>query len=123
MKFLFSFILFFAGFVQLSGSSYLSAEASFNESGIEETFSANPVGFHYDVAHSHSPEIRMAEFEIEESDAASKDKQNQVLASLTATQTSVPRCFYFKYKHLKTKARSSLSASVKPYLLFQVFKL
>lgn len=123
MKFLYSLLFFVAGFVQLSGSAYLPADTLISNTSIEETFAIDHQGFHYDVAHSHDLEIRLAEFEIEESNTASKDKQNQDLASLTATQTSVPRCFYFKYKHLKTKARSSLSASVKPYLLFQVFRL
>lgn len=123
MKFLFSFIVFFAGFVQLSGSSYLPADSAMQSNASEETFVNDLNQPHFDVVHSQNLELRIAEFEIEESDR-SISKASQSLATATlATQTSVPRCFYFKYKHLKTKARSSLSASVKPYLLFQVFRL
>ncbi|RXG16223.1 hypothetical protein DSM03_103409 [Leeuwenhoekiella aestuarii] len=125
MKLIYSFIIFLAGFVQLSGGATLPARAN---TAIEYNAEASLYSqqfFHFDVNHKHSPEIRMAEFEIEESsDSVSKDKQTQSLnTSILATQTSAPRCFYFKYKHLKSKARSSISAAVKPYLLFQVFRL
>lgn len=125
MKFLYSFIIFLAGFVQLSGGSILPAQANTAVAYNAEASLYSQQFFHFDVCHKHSPEIRMAEFEIEESsDSISKDKQVQSLnTSILASQTSVPRCFYFKYKHLKSKARSSINASVKPYLLFQVFRL
>ena len=90
MKFLFSFIVFLAGFVQLSGSSYLPADSAMQSNAFEETFINDLNQPHFDVVHSQNLELRIAEFEIEESDR-SISKASQSLATATLATRAIGR--------------------------------
>ena len=81
--------------------------------------------FSFHKNHKDNTHIKIAEFEIEEaSEKVDRSKQAQPLfLVITASQLAGSCNFHLRLDHIKTRARASLGTAVKPYILYQVFRL
>lgn len=126
MKFFLSFfILLFTGFINLSGAASLQADTDSTELGSFADFIGQSQDqIHIDFGWPNTPQLTLAEFEIEES-ISSLAKEKQVPCfPFSGIQNAVIQHFYiYKYKYLDSDAIPSVRTSVKSYLLFQVFRL
>ncbi|MAW94975.1 MULTISPECIES: hypothetical protein [unclassified Leeuwenhoekiella] len=120
------FSLLVAGILNLSG--WASTPQLASESGcIFEEQAADFVidAFQYYPNHKDHTEFKIAEFEIEESsEKDSPSNQLHVLqTACTGPQLEGVCNFHLSLAFTQTRARSNLAGAVKPYILFQVFRL
>ncbi|MFI8378074.1 hypothetical protein [Leeuwenhoekiella sp. NPDC079379] len=127
MKFLLSFfIILFTGFINLTGVTAFQADTNTADfrSSFEDFILKSQDQQHIDFNWpGTSPEITIAEFEIEESDKISKEKHVASIPFFGLSATVIKHFYTYKYNYLDSETITPVRASVKSYLLFQVFRL
>ncbi|MGO4910913.1 hypothetical protein [Leeuwenhoekiella sp. W20_SRS_FM14] len=127
MKFLLSFfIILFTGFVNLSGVAACQADTNTADfqSSFEDFILKSQDQHHIDFNWpGTAPEITVAEFEIEESNTFSKEKHIASIPFFGLPATVIKHFYTYKYNYLDSETITPVRASVKSYLLFQVFRL
>ena len=121
------FSLLLAGILNLSGWALTPQQASDTSCIFEEQVQeyASDAGFHYNPNHKEHTEYKVAEFEIEEdSEKVSRSKQVRFTQPvITGSQLEGVCNFHLNLPFTPTRARANLAGAVKPYILFQVFRL
>jgi len=120
------FSLLVAGILNLSGWASTPDIATDPSCTFEEQVADFVTdAFQYYPNHKDHTEFRIAEFEIEES--SEKDSPSHQLHVLqiacTGPQLEGVCNFHLSLSFTQTRARSNLAGAVKPYILFQVFRL
>ena len=120
------FTILLAGVLNISGWAYSfpnTTEFSCDIPAQNQTLENDLFSFHKN--HKDNTHIKIAEFEIEEaSEKVDRSKQTQPLfLVITASQLAGSCNFHLRLDHIKTRARASLGTAVKPYILYQVFRL
>ena len=121
------FSLLLTGILNISGWAFIPQEASDSACIFEEQLPeyASDAVFHYNPNHKEHTEFKVAEFEIEESsEKLSRSKQEQFTQPvITGSQLEGVCNFHLNLPFTPTRARANLAGAVKPYILFQVFRL
>ncbi len=118
------FSLLLAGILNLSGWALTPQQASEINCAFEQQL--NDAGFHYNPNHKDHTELKVAEFEIEESSSEKVSRSKQVQFSnpfISGSQLEGVCNFHLNLPFTPTRARANLAGAVKPYILFQVFRL
>lgn len=121
------FSILLTGILNLSGGAFIPQHNSSSDCTISDLDydSVQDSDFHFNPNHKEHTELKVAEFEIEESsEKISKTKTNQILPSAIQRSQLEGVCnFHLSLPFIHTRARASLADAVKPYILFQVFRL
>ena len=121
------FSLLLAGILNISGWALTPQQASDSSCTLEEQLAIQlyDSGFQLNPNHKEHTEFKVAEFEIEEdSEKLSRSRQEQFTQPvITGSQLEGVCNFHLNLPFTPTRARANIAGAVKPYILFQVFRL